>query len=506
MGYQQPPITKLTDKFLGYCAVTPNKKFMSLFERAGVKNVLVSYHYIRKHPELAKDLLQQVRDRGGLFMTDSGAFSFLNDKDFKPEKFDWQGYVQEYTEWLDQNKSYIFSACNLDVDNYVGADKVRYWNETFFAPLMDDLHIIYVAHKNVFGRGELDAFKEYCNEYDYVAVNEGFKSQVNAIYQTAKITKTNIHGLAWTKPTLLTDNPFFSVDSSSWVNYQKYGATPVFDGTNFSQYDMKNKAIRTTLKKLCDKYDVKHYEFVHELFEGTDKHNDDEGLTFSLRTWLDVFEHIKKFARTKLKTTVGEMLENKQTIFNEPKPVRPARGSLSNVSLGGGVVIGDSKPVTVTEDEDGNDVKTVALRDEKTSIADFIGLPSGNTTARSLLACDVCHVSDKCPKFKEGSECGFDFNTDNLTDDPLKTIEYLIKIQTARVNRSMAIEQLEGGNLNKVYTQEMRILADLNTQKMNIMVTIANKGVNVTKIISEKSEGDNKPTGGFADMLLDALK
>ena len=42
MAYQKPPLTKLSDKFIGYCAVTPNRKFMRLFERAEVKNVLIS--------------------------------------------------------------------------------------------------------------------------------------------------------------------------------------------------------------------------------------------------------------------------------------------------------------------------------------------------------------------------------------------------------------------------------------------------------------------------------
>ena len=68
-----------SDKFIGYFAVTPSKKFFSLFERAGIQNVLLSYHYIRKHLKDIPDLLNKIRDMGGLFMVDSGAFSFFND-------------------------------------------------------------------------------------------------------------------------------------------------------------------------------------------------------------------------------------------------------------------------------------------------------------------------------------------------------------------------------------------------------------------------------------------
>ena len=173
-----------------------------------LKNILISYHYIRKDPKFTKEILEMVRERGGLFMTDSGIFSFSNDKSFDGNSFDWIEYLIEYTDWLKDNKEFIFSACNLDADYFVGHDEVVRWNEKFFEPLEKDINIIYVAHPNCMGRGDLDALKEYCNKYDYVAVNERMASQASAIYQMAKQTKTAIHGLAWTKPSILKDFPF----------------------------------------------------------------------------------------------------------------------------------------------------------------------------------------------------------------------------------------------------------------------------------------------------------
>ena len=132
MGFVRPPVTKLSDKFLGYCAVTPNRKFMRLFERADVKNILISYHYIRKDPQFTKEILEMVRERGGLFMTDSGAFSFLNDKNFDPHSFDWVEYLIEYTDWLEENKEFIF--LTLTVPNVQGDEldsSIRKYNKSF---------------------------------------------------------------------------------------------------------------------------------------------------------------------------------------------------------------------------------------------------------------------------------------------------------------------------------------------------------------------------------------
>lgn len=390
------------------------------------------------------------------------------------------------------------------------ADRVRRWNEIYFEKLGKDINSIYVAHQNVFGRGMLDAFKEYAKQYPYVAVNESFKSEVTSIYQTAKQTKTCIHGLAWTKPTILDDNPFFSVDSSSWVNYQKFGATPIFDGTNFKQYDNNNKAIRSTQKHKCIQYGVKYYEFCNEVDEGTDKHNDDEGLTFSLRTWLDVFQHIKKFARTKLNYTLADMLEGKKTIFVEdnstPTPTTPQAPANGGGLLGALAVHGVNSAPTVptTFSVDGNVAMYEKRETGKVAVADFI------KQTGDVLICNYCHISDKCPMFKEDNTCAFDFSSLESTKTPLDTIDFLIQTQTERVNRAMLIEKMEGGNINKVYSQELRVLEQLNTSRTNLLIMMQNKGLNVSKVIvehtnaGEKTE-DKSEEGGFRSMLLDMM-
>ena len=511
-GQTKAPVTKLTDKFLGYCAVTPNRKFMRLFKRAGVKNLLISYHYIRKDPSFTQQILRDVRAEGGLFMTDSGAFSFLNDKNFDPDTFDWVSYLHEYVDWLKANKEYIFSACNLDVDYYVGHDTVKKWNEKFFEPLEKDMNIIYVAHPNAIGKGDLDVLKEYCKKYDYVAVNERMAKHASSIYQMAKQNKTAIHGLAWTKPTILKDFPFFSVDSSSWVNYQKYGATPVWDGRNFSQYDKDNKDIRKTLRNQCKKYGVKEYEFVNEVEESDkNKHNDDEGLTFSLRTWMDVFQDIKRYARTKLTFDLAKMLNGKGTVFIEDKSGQPTTAGTTAPKKGGiadaisGLDSTDANLTTYKVEADGSEVAMYEKRPEKVSVVEFEEKTGG------AMVCNYCHIADKCPKFKQDSTCAFDFAPKSTLDSPLTTIDMLIGIQTERVNRAMFIEKMEGGMPNKVFASEVKLLNDLNNTKTNMLMMIQGKGLRITQTTVQMDglpDGTTpqKQEGGFAQLLQNMMK
>ena len=504
--YKDPPKTTGKDKFVGFLSVTPNKKFMKLFDRAEVPNVLISYHYIRKNPALTEEFMIQVRERGGLFMTDSGAFSFLNDPNFNASSFDWQSYLEEYIEWLTANKEYVFTACNLDVDKFVGHDVVAEWNLEYFKPLEEFMNIAYVAHPNVMGRGALDAFNSYTDKHKMVAVSEEMVKYVSSIYQRAKIKKVSIHGLAWTKPTFLTDFPFFSVDSSSWVNYQKSGATPVWDGKNFAQYDKDQKDIRKRLKNQCDNYNVKFYEFCHEVDQGTTKHNDDEGLTFSLRTWLDVFEWLKNFARVKLTYSINDLLEGKSTIFKpmdkkEAKKKGGILGALENRS--DMKELTDARTVKVIEDEEGNEMIVYDKR-EKESINAY------KKRAGDTLVCNHCYVADKCPKFKEDSTCAYDFAPHEDTENPLAVIDALIRTQTERVNRAMFIEKMEGGMPNKTFATEVKLLQTLNNDKANMLLMMQSKGLIMNGRMGQLSKGeddeDNGAGGGFKDMLMNAMK
>ena len=190
----------------------------------GIREILVSYFYMRKSLKYYAETIPFIKKENGLFMTDSGAFSFMGKfkegtkeyEDSHKEEF-WLPYLEEYVEWLWKNKDNIYVAANLDLDVVVGRDVVRKWNKKYFEPLEKaGLQIVYVAHEDpsVGDPHAIEHFKEYCMKYKYVGINQRHKDYASRFYQIAKHHNVRVHGFAWTELRLCKTYPFFSNDSS----------------------------------------------------------------------------------------------------------------------------------------------------------------------------------------------------------------------------------------------------------------------------------------------------
>lgn len=219
---------------------------------AGANEILVSYHYLRKRKRLfTESIMPQIKDNGGLFMTDSGAFSFLGNSLDKVKESDWTEYVEEYVQFLYDYKEYIFVAANMDIDSLVGREIVDKWNKKYFEPLEKFINICYVVHKdwdNKYG-DSTGKFRllDYASRYSYIAVNQAWKKEATLVRTVARTHKCLVHGLAWTHKEVV-EAPVFSIDSSTWLMGQRFGATYKYDGKNFITLDHKKKWRRKNYK------------------------------------------------------------------------------------------------------------------------------------------------------------------------------------------------------------------------------------------------------------------
>lgn len=238
--------------FYSCASVTDAKSVL----RAGVSEMLVSYHYFRKNKKGFMEILDEINSRDGVFMVDSGAFSFIHALGSRELKIDeWVEFIEEYVQFCTDNHNKLFCVANFDIDNIVGREQVEKWNEKYFEPLNKLLDVIFVVQRDVNGwyhdsRG-LHRLKEYLSHYEYVGVNASMKDSVTRVTQSARVTRSRIHGLAWTDKATL-ENPVFSVDSSTWLGGQRYGSTYTYDGKNFRTIDYKNKHVRKKYKGFED--------------------------------------------------------------------------------------------------------------------------------------------------------------------------------------------------------------------------------------------------------------
>lgn len=220
----------------------------------GVSDHLVSYFYLRKREKEFLDLFQQIKSMGGLFMTDSGGFSFIMGKvttEHYTEEF-WLPYLEKYVQWLYDHKGLIFSAANLDLDNFVGREVVDRWNQKYFEPLEKDMNIVYLAHRDrtntYYDPTGIKRVRELCERYHYVGVNDAMKKNATKIYQIAEKNKTLIHGFAWTAFKILRSFPVFSYDSSSYLSGVRYGTSYLWDGANIRIVEKSQKYRRKAKK------------------------------------------------------------------------------------------------------------------------------------------------------------------------------------------------------------------------------------------------------------------
>lgn len=113
--------------------------------------------------------------------------------------------------------------------------------------------------------------------------------------------------------------------------------------------------------------------------------------------------------------------------------------------------------------------------------------------------CDTCYMYDKCPMYKKGYICAIKWGS-NRPETPGEFLDYLINTQYERVQRSMAIERLDGGVADENLSKEMDRLknmvgakVDLSREKVSISVEAtgaANSGGILQKIFgnSERKE------------------
>ncbi len=91
------------------------------------------------------------------------------------------------------------------------------------------------------------------------------------------------------------------------------------------------------------------------------------------------------------------------------------------------------------------------------------------------LSCDKCYLSGSCPSFAPLSTCSIDWSLD--ITDPKEMMDWVIKLQSARVNRHRIVEEVDGGVPDATLSTEIDRLNglikaknDLNINKFSLNI------------------------------------
>lgn len=176
------------------------------------------------------------------FMLDSGAFSF-----FGGAKTDLNDYVDKYIAFI--NKWDVKLFFELDIYALIGKEKTDLINQRIESET--GKKTIPVFHYE----NGIEHYKWMCEEYDYVAIGasgmfDSFWTRQNPeklrkLIDYAHSKNTMVHGLGYTKASMLNKMPFDSVDSTSWIGGNRFGMVFEWNGTKFLKHKHEGKNVKT---------------------------------------------------------------------------------------------------------------------------------------------------------------------------------------------------------------------------------------------------------------------
>lgn len=478
-----------------FFAGAENGHSFKILNKIKVKNILISYFYLKQNRDVWEKIKKEVEERQLRVFVDSGAYSIIGmgGKNVEMTVDEYRKYAEEYAKWLEDNMKWIWGAANLDIQPKLSEmeediEIVYRWNEEFFLPLVrKGMDICFVWH----AADGLPKWKWYVNEsgYEYVGFSgeEAKMIEAGVVLELTSIAKAGhkrVHGFAVTGKSDIKAFDFYSVDSTSWLSgdiygviYHYVGGDLVSKGANIdsrlrevekqganikiarekSQND--RKAFRRSLKREVEKLGIDFKKFV----EGD---ADTLGLwnAYQWKMWV-------------------ENVSNKKIPYWIQSGRKKEKEFLSRF----GIDV-DEKLIKPDGSWSTNEIS---------EYKQFAKLERVGNLQLPIMYCDNCVLSESCPWYKAGSECQLKFTAD--LSNPQKfaeALQDLISLQYTRIKQLAFTERVEGGSINMVLGIEMERLMTLLAQAKELLSTqeyleIKAKGKGVVSEFFKKLVGDS---------------
>lgn len=230
------------------------ESYLDILYNLGIRNFLMSYEYLK-----GKGLSQLKKYSDIRLFIDSGAYTYMNDPKFleyTPEQ--WEQQIKTYLTWVEKHKSQIFAICDLDLQYLVGNEKVYEWREKYFEPFMlrTGIPVCFMYHDE-----GMNQWEYMCKRYPYVGLSLAIDKKDNGyqelldMFRIAEKHNALCQGMASTKTSMLTEFPFYTVDSTTWNVGLKYGEISIWNKTRMSR--IKKEDFQTKAFPIISTYDIK---------------------------------------------------------------------------------------------------------------------------------------------------------------------------------------------------------------------------------------------------------
>jgi hypothetical protein len=196
------------------------------WEKIWLNDEFYNFHRLQTYCHLTDQEKKVIHKYKG-FLLDSGAFSFFGGK-----KVDWSEYTSSYIKFInDYDVKHFFE---LDIYSIIGIDNTLKLRDKIEKET--GKQTIPVWHKFL----GIQFYKNLCDNYKYIAIGaSGMHGTewtrknpeiLKSLVDYANNKKVKVHGLGYTNLKQLQVIKFHSVDSTSWLSGNRFGAVYNFNG------------------------------------------------------------------------------------------------------------------------------------------------------------------------------------------------------------------------------------------------------------------------------------
>lgn len=207
-------------------SLTHHNRLVGEYRNCGVKKILLNFMELARKREFSFDPSIE-------YIIDSGAHTLQQaDKTLSME--DMERFVEAYAIFIKKtcHLPCITFYAEVDTDGIHGEEKVSDWREQLSAISPKVSPVWHLSREK--DLRTFSVWKEYCERYDWVAIGGKWKLGMTndarfAIVKHAYEVGTKVHAMANTGIMDNLEIPFYSSDSSSWLEGEEHGLIPEFD-------------------------------------------------------------------------------------------------------------------------------------------------------------------------------------------------------------------------------------------------------------------------------------
>jgi hypothetical protein len=418
--------------YFGGAEVPSHKKTL---EENGVTHVYLSYMGLRrrvkfKRPWLIKDKFPEHTH----VLLESGTYTVNRGVGDQLESSALVDLATAYMDFVSKNADRVDAFTEFDA-LALGRDWLNAMRTDFYDDYGDKFMPVWHAEYGI------DELENMASKYRHIAILQtalGDRDLIPTLNLCAVRRGTLFHGLAMTKPDIMSSVRWDSVGSTSWISPMQFGDTQIWTGSKLQRYpkDYKEKG-RTENRALIERLGLDADKIL------ADDRNEVAKLT--LWSWNQVVDDINR--KNPDQYSFGASLKINENLSPGNPDLTPAEAPVS--------LVGQPAPMTPLEPPTPR--RRVLL--PGVDLFQPEGQEHGQLNVRgdNLRRCDTCILRDRgCPGYQAGAECVYTLPIMVKTVSDVQALEAgLISMQTQRVMFIRMQEDLEGGGVNVNLSSEL---------------------------------------------------